>query len=185
MLSHQFSGSLILLYISLIIIIIIVIIIIIITNFRLIVIKYADRGLVQTGGLASKLFNQLYIISTCTLTIFQSLVLLARIWRSIGHNYLSKEEAFLMVERHSLYKTDKNQYVTPEMGNYFTANISLLLILINFHYLKRQKSELRKRKFQRNIITFLSTVCNREWIFPIVSVSSDSIRKAKYHKRVL
>ena len=59
-----------------------------------------------------------------------------------------------MVERHSLYKTDKNQYVTPEMGNYFTANISLLLILINFHYLKRQKSELRKRKFQRNIITF-------------------------------
>ena len=123
-------------------------------HFRLIVIKYADRGLVQTGGLASKLFIQLYILSTCALTIFQSLMLLARIWRSIGNDNFSQDDAFLLAERHLLYQTDKNQYVTPEMGNYFTANISLLMILFNVYYLQRQKSELRNRKIQRNIITF-------------------------------
>ena len=144
MLSHQFSGLIILLFFYLSCQ----------KHFRLIVIKYADRGLVQTGGLASKLFNQLYILSTCTMTILLSLMLLARIWRSIGDDHFSQEEAFLLAVRHSLYKIDKDQYITPEMGNFFITNIYLFMILFNVHYLKRQKSELRKRKNQRNIITF-------------------------------
>ncbi len=88
------------------------------------------------------------------MTILLSLMLLARIWRSIGDDHFSKEEAFLLTERHLLKKTDKDQYVTPEMGNFFIANIFLLMILLNVYCLKKQKNELRKRKIQRNILTF-------------------------------
>lgn len=147
MLSHQCSGLIILLYIY--------ISHISHKHFRLIVIKYADRGLVQTGGLASKLFNQLYTLSTCAMTTLLSLMFLARIWRSIDDDdYFSQEEAFLLVERHLLYKIDNDQYITPETGNYFITNIYMFMIIFNVYYLEKQKSELRKRKFQRNIITF-------------------------------
>ena len=88
------------------------------------------------------------------MTMFNSLMFFARIRRSIGDVYFSQEEVFLLAERHLLYKTDTTQYITPEMGTYFIANILLLMIVVNVYYLKRQKSEFRKRKIQRNILTF-------------------------------
>ena len=121
-------------------------------------IKYADRGLIQTGGIASKLFYQLYIILAASLSILLSLILFARISTSIGEDPFSEREAFLLAERHLLQRTDEDQYITPEMGQYFVTNIHLLIVLFSVNYLEKQKGEFRKRKVQRNIITFHTNI---------------------------
>merc|ERR1711860_421057 len=44
------------------------------------------------------------------------------------------------------------------MGHYFITNIHLFMVLFNVHYLEKQKGEFRKRKVQRNIITFHTNI---------------------------
>ena len=84
-------------------------------------IKYGDKGLVQTGGIASKLFIQLYILITASMTILLGLNLLSQILTSIGEDSFSEKEAFLLAERHLLHRTDEDQYMTPEVGQYLVT----------------------------------------------------------------
>ena len=143
-------------------------------------IKYADRGLIQTGGIASKLFNQLYIILAASLFNFNFLILFTRISTSIGEDPFGEKEAFLLAERHLLQRTDEEQIITPEMGQYFITNILLFMVLSNVHYLKKQKGEFRKRKVQRNIITFHTNInffMFFLWIsFPVIILKSLSFQ---------
>ena len=44
------------------------------------------------------------------------------------------------------------------MGQYFVTNIHLLIVLFSVNYLEKQKGEFRKRKVQRNIITFHTNI---------------------------
>ena len=121
-------------------------------------IKYGDKGLVQTGGIASKLFIQLYILITASMTILLGLNLLSQMLTSIGEDPFGEEEAFLLAERHLLQRTDEDRYITPEIGQYFVTNIQLFLLLFQFHYLRKQKVDFSKRKAQRNIITFHTNI---------------------------
>ena len=127
-------------------------------HFRLIVIKYADRGLAQIGGIASNLFINLYILLTASMTILLCLSLFVRIWRT-GCDDSSDKQACLLAECHICHipgRTDHDQYITPEIGHYFLANVFTFMIFTNVHYLTKKHGDLRKIKVQRNIITFHS-----------------------------
>ena len=92
------------------------------------------------------------------MTILLGLNLLSQILTSIGEDSFSEKEAFLLAERHLLQRTDENRYITPEIGQYFVTNIHLFLLLFNVHYLEKQKVGFRKRKVQKNIITFYTNI---------------------------
>ena len=71
--------------------------------FRFIVIKYADRGMVQTGGLSSGLFNKLYIFHTAGTSFCTFFGMLVRLWISDKERFnvvkfwLINEERFYIV----------------------------------------------------------------------------------------
>ena len=63
--------------------------------FRFIVIKYANRGLAQTGGLSSTLFNKLYFLLTASVSFSTCLMYLVKLWRHMNGTF--NEEHFLLV----------------------------------------------------------------------------------------
>ena len=120
--------------------------------FRFIVIKYADRGMVQTGGLSSGLFNKLYIIFTASSSIYTYLSLLVRLWISdeerfhVIRSWLINEEYFHVV-RPLYVKFKPNFYI------FCLCTFIISIIFCNVQYIKKHKIGLKK-KIQRNVMTF-------------------------------
>ena len=118
--------------------------------FRLIVIKYADRGLAQTGGLSSSRFNTLYILPTASFSLIVFLIYLIKFWIQINGG--SNEGPFLLL-RPICSTCCSERYPAKAL---FFISLWTILILMSFcsvQYLKKYKTCLKK-EIQRNIVTF-------------------------------
>ena len=114
--------------------------------FRLIVIKYADHGLAQTGGLASSLFNRLYILLTAFWSINAFFLNLFRLRGQMKRTF--KEEEFL-----DLIPLGPSTFFSIPMAALFLLTFITLMMSYNVQYLKNHNADLRK-EIQRNVVTF-------------------------------
>ena len=115
--------------------------------FRIVVIKYADHGLAQTGGLTSSLFNKLYIVSFVFNSSLYCFVYVIRLWKSMEGNI--SEEQFLLVRPIN----SENKFSSPNHAFFLISFFSFLMIFSYVQYLKKHKTGLKK-EIQRNIVTF-------------------------------
>ena len=115
--------------------------------FRLIIIKYADYGLAQTGGLTSSLFNKLYILITASSSIQSCSVFVIKLWRQMDGNF--SEEQFLLVKP----QNSKILFSNPNYAIFLLYFFGSLMIFLHVQYLKKHKTGLKK-EIQRNIVTF-------------------------------
>lgn len=114
--------------------------------FRFIVIKYADRGLAQTGGLSSSLFNNLYFLLTASVSFSTCLMYLVKLWKHMNGTF--NEEHFLLVRPFR-----SREYVSKPPVTIFVFTILTCMIFLSVQYSKKNKTGL-KMKIQRNIVTF-------------------------------
>ena len=133
--------------------------------FRFFLVKYADRGLAQSG--MSNLWEMLYVISVFSFTIFSFLVtLLPSINDYQGDIYTSENitcfsdvvvfRQFLFVNDMNI-KEDLDHTVQVIPGAYLAVNfisfICMWILFASVKYVKVKKPNL-KRQYQRNIVTF-------------------------------
>ena len=124
--------------------------------FRLIVIKYADRGLAQTGGLSSSLFNYLYILLSvvwCINACFLNLSMLLKKMNMFhpltkNINLTSNAEHF----PHNIRPLGSGSLIP--MAGTFVITILISIFFCNVHYLKQKRKNALKMYFQRNVVTF-------------------------------
>ena len=114
--------------------------------FRFIVIKYANRGLAQTGGLSSTLFNKLYFLLTASVSFSTCLMYLVKLWRHMNGTF--NEEHFLLVRPFR-----SREYVSKPPIIIFVFTFLTCMTFFSVQYLKKSKAGF-KMKIQRNIVTF-------------------------------
>ena len=140
--------------------------------FRFIMVKYAERGLVE-GGVVSRLFNILYMCLALTLTIILILFTLV-------NNYKSPETAFIAICLNHNFKMSKNWHTYSIGISLFAIGlVSLLIMGFSSAYILKSKSKNGYNppaifgRFQRNILTFKETlVYHTIYFFSFISIGN-------------
>ena len=100
--------------------------------FRFIVIKYANRGLAQTGGLSLSLFNNLYFLLTASVAFSTCFMYLVKLWRHMNGTF--NEEHFLLVRPFR-----SREYVSKPPIIIFVFTFLTCMTFFSVQYLKKSK----------------------------------------------